>query len=129
MNPHDVDEQSTISQREVGSDTKSFKNALKHVLRQDPDVVVIGEMREFEAIAAGITAAETGHLVLSTIHTNDAPSTINRLLNMGVEPFLITAAVNGVVSQRLIRKLCDDCKEEEPVDRSALEGGCHWRRA
>jgi len=75
------DKKSSISQREVGADTKSFKNALKYVLRQDPDVVVIGEMREFEAISAGITAAETGHLVLSTIHTIDTVQTIDRIID------------------------------------------------
>ena len=98
----------------------NFAFTLRAFLRQDPDIIMVGEVRDFETAEISVKAALTGHVVLSTIHTNDAPSTINRLLNMGVEPFLITAAVNGVVSQRLIRKLCDDCKEVEQVERSAL---------
>ncbi|MFH1380521.1 MAG: type IV pilus twitching motility protein PilT [bacterium] len=102
------DKKSTISQREVGSDTKSFKQALKHILRQDPDVVVIGEMREFEAISAGITAAETGHLVLSTIHTMDAVQTIDRIVDSyspHQQPQVRAQLANvlkGIVAQRLL---------------------------
>src|SRR3989339_1153239 len=101
------DKKSSISQREVGIDTKSFKNALKYVLRQDPDIVVIGEMREYEAIGAGITAAETGHLVLSTIHTIDAVQTIDRILDTYPEHqqhqarIQLSNVLRGVVAQRL----------------------------
>lgn len=102
------DAKSSISQREVGADTKSFKNALKHVLRQDPDVVVIGEMREFEAVSSAITAAETGHLVLSTIHTVDAVQTIDRIID-SYPPHQqhqarqqLSNVVRGIVAQRLL---------------------------
>lgn len=102
------DKKSTISQREVGSDTKSFKQALKHILRQDPDVIVIGEMREFEAIAAGITAAETGHLVLSTIHTMDTVQTIDRIVDsypphqQSQVRAQLANILKGIVAQRLL---------------------------
>jgi type IV pilus assembly protein PilB len=89
----------------------SFANALRSFLRQDPDIILVGEIRDFETAEIGIKAALTGHLVLSTLHTNDAPSTINRLLNMGVEPFLVSSSVNLVVAQRLVRKICSACKE------------------
>lgn len=102
-----TDKKSSISQREIGSDTKSFKNALKYVLRQDPDVVVIGEMRDFEAISAGITAAETGHLVLSTIHTIDAVQTIDRIIDsypphqQKQARVQLSNVIKGIVAQRL----------------------------
>lgn len=103
---HDV--KSSVSQREVGADTRSFKSALKYVLRQDPDVVVIGEMREFEAIQAGITAAETGHLVLSTIHTMDAAQTVDRIVD-SYPPhqqhqvrMQVANVLRGVIAQRLL---------------------------
>lgn len=102
-----IDKQSSISQREIGCDTKSFKNALKYVLRQDPDVVVIGEMREFEAISAGITAAETGHLVISTIHTIDAVQTIDRIIDtypphqQKQARIQLSNVLKGIVAQRL----------------------------
>ena len=92
----------------------NFAAALRSFLRQDPDVIMVGEMRDFETCEIGIKAALTGHLVLSTLHTNDAPSTISRMLNMGIEPFLITAALNVIVAQRLVRKICADCKK--PID-------------
>jgi type IV pilus assembly protein PilB len=92
----------------------NFAAALRSFLRQDPDIIMVGEIRDFETAEIGIKAALTGHLVLSTLHTNDAPSTISRLLNMGVEPFLITAALNSIVAQRLARKVCADCKK--PID-------------
>jgi type IV pilus assembly protein PilB len=88
----------------------NFAAALRSFLRQDPDIIMIGEIRDFETAEIGIKAALTGHLVLSTLHTNDAPSTITRLLNMGVEPFLVTAAVQLVQAQRLVRKVCQSCK-------------------
>ncbi len=88
----------------------NFAAALRSFLRQDPDVIMVGEIRDFETAEIAVKAALTGHLVLSTLHTNDAPSTISRLLNMGVEPFLITASVNLVLAQRLARKVCLDCR-------------------
>jgi type IV pilus assembly protein PilB len=90
----------------------NFAMALRAFLRQDPDVVMVGEIRDFETAEIGVKAALTGHLVLSTLHTNDAPATISRLLNMGVEPFLITASINLVLAQRLARRVCADCKKE-----------------
>ena len=98
----------------------NFAMALRSFLRQDPDVVMVGEIRDFETAEIAVKAALTGHLVLSTLHTNDAPATISRLLNMGVEPFLITASVNLVLAQRLARKICVDCKKELPVEPQAL---------
>ena len=89
----------------------TFANALRAFLRQDPDIIMVGEIRDFETAEIGIKAALTGHLVLSTLHTNDAPSTINRLLNMGVEPFLVASSINLVLAQRLIRVVCTGCKE------------------
>jgi type IV pilus assembly protein PilB len=98
----------------------NFAAALRSFLRQDPDIIMVGEIRDFETGEIAVKAALTGHLVLSTLHTNDAPATISRLLNMGVEPFLITASVNLVLAQRLARRVCPDCKQELPVDRETL---------
>jgi len=98
----------------------NFAMALRAFLRQDPDVVMVGEIRDFETAEIAVKAALTGHLVLSTLHTNDAPATISRLLNMGVEPFLITASVNLVLAQRLARRICADCKKDAEVDAEAL---------
>ncbi len=92
----------------------NFAAALRSFLRQDPDIILVGEIRDFETAEIAVKAALTGHLVLSTLHTNDAPSTINRLLNMGVEPFLVASSVNLILAQRLVRKTCPECKE--PVD-------------
>ena len=89
----------------------NFATALRSFLRQDPNIIMVGEIRDFETAEIAVKAALTGHLVLSTLHTNDAPSTVSRLLNMGVEPFLVTASVNLVLAQRLARKICNDCKE------------------
>jgi type IV pilus assembly protein PilB len=89
----------------------NFASALRSFLRQDPNIIMVGEIRDFETAEIAVKAALTGHLVLSTLHTNDAPSTVSRLLNMGVEPFLVTASVNLVLAQRLARKICVDCKE------------------
>ena len=94
----------------------NFASALRSFLRQDPDIIMVGEIRDFETAEIAIKAALTGHLVLSTLHTNDAPSTVSRLLNMGVEPFLITASLNAVVAQRLCRKICSDCKVDATVN-------------
>lgn len=88
----------------------NFAAALRSFLRQDPDIIMVGEVRDLETCEIAIKAALTGHLVLSTLHTNDAPSTISRMLNMGVEPFLICAALNAIVAQRLVRKICSRCK-------------------
>ncbi|MBI5026491.1 MAG: type IV-A pilus assembly ATPase PilB [Nitrospirae bacterium] len=98
----------------------TFAASLRSFLRQDPDIIMVGEIRDFETAEIGVKAALTGHLVLSTLHTNDAPSTISRLLNMGIEPFLVSASVVLIVAQRLSRKICQKCKEEEKVPASAL---------
>jgi type IV pilus assembly protein PilB len=98
----------------------NFAAALRAFLRQDPDIIMIGEIRDFETAEIGVKAALTGHLVLSTLHTNDAPSTINRLLNMGIEPFLVASAVNLITAQRLGRRVCTECKEPEDVPQQAL---------
>ena len=90
----------------------NFAAALRSFLRQDPNIVLVGEIRDFETAEIAIKAALTGHLVLSTLHTNDAPSTISRMVNMGIEPFLVATSVNIIQAQRLIRKICKDCKEE-----------------
>jgi type IV pilus assembly protein PilB len=93
----------------------NFAAALRAFLRQDPDVIMVGEIRDFETAEIGVKAALTGHLVLSTLHTNDAPSTVNRLLNMGVEPFLVASSVNLIMAQRLARVICTHCKEEHKI--------------
>ncbi len=98
----------------------NFASALRAFLRQDPDIIMVGEIRDFETAEIAIKAALTGHLVLSTLHTNDAPSSVSRLLNMGVEPFLVTASVNLIVAQRLGRRICPDCKEEIEVNPQQL---------
>lgn len=98
----------------------NFAAALRSFLRQDPDIIMVGEIRDYETAEIAIKASLTGHLVLSTLHTNDAPSTINRLLNMGVEPFLVASSINIVVAQRLARKICDNCKEEIEIPSDVL---------
>jgi type IV pilus assembly protein PilB len=98
----------------------NFAAALRAFLRQDPDTIMVGEIRDFETAEIAVKAALTGHLVLSTLHTNDAPATISRLLNMGVEPFLITASVNLVLAQRLARRICKDCRQVLPTDPKVL---------
>ena len=98
----------------------NFAAALRSFLRQDPDIIMVGEVRDFETAEIAVKAALTGHLVLSTLHTNDAPGTISRLLNMGIEPFLIVASLNSIVAQRLCRVLCQECKKEAPIDEQAL---------
>ena len=111
-----------INQVQVRDDIGlSFASALRSFLRQDPDTIMIGEIRDFETAEIAIKAALTGHMVLSTLHTNDAASTITRLLNMGVEPFLVTAAVNLVEAQRLIRKICVACKQPIPTPHDELK--------
>lgn len=98
----------------------NFAAALRSFLRQDPDIIMVGEIRDFETAEIAVKAALTGHLVLSTLHTNDAPSTVHRLLNMGVEPFLVTASVNAILAQRLARRVCKDCGEPTSVDPQQL---------
>ena len=98
----------------------TFASSLRSFLRQDPDTIMIGEIRDFETAEIGVKAALTGHLVLSTLHTNDAPSTVTRLLNMGIEPFLVTASLNLILAQRLCRKLCQNCKKPVQVEDEAL---------
>ncbi len=98
----------------------NFAAALRSFLRQDPDIIMIGEIRDFETAEIAVKAALTGHLVLSTLHTNDAPATINRLLNMGIEPFLVSSAVNLITAQRLARRVCVQCKEPETIPIQAL---------
>jgi type IV pilus assembly protein PilB len=90
----------------------TFAAALRSFLRQDPNIILVGEIRDFETTEIAIKAALTGHLVLSSVHTNDAPSTISRLLNMGIEPFLVATSVHLICAQRLIRKICSDCRAE-----------------
>jgi type IV pilus assembly protein PilB len=98
----------------------NFAAALRSFLRQDPNIILVGEIRDFETAEIAIKAALTGHLVLSTLHTNDAPSTISRLMNMGIEPFLVATSVNLIQAQRLIRRVCKDCKRENPTPPEAL---------
>jgi general secretion pathway protein E len=93
----------------------TFANALRSVLRQDPDVIMVGEMRDRETALIAIQAALTGHTVFSTVHTNDAASTVTRLVDMGIEPYLVSSTVLGVLAQRLVRRICADCKEGEPA--------------
>ena len=99
----------------------TFASALKAFLRQDPDVIMVGEIRDLETAEIAIKAAQTGHLVLSTLHTNDAPKTLTRLIDMGVKPYAIATSVSLIIAQRLARKLCDNCKEVRDVPREALE--------
>ncbi|MBI5902159.1 MAG: Flp pilus assembly complex ATPase component TadA, partial [Deltaproteobacteria bacterium] len=98
----------------------NFAAALRSFLRQDPDIIMVGEVRDYETAEIAIKAALTGHLVLSTLHTNDAPSTVNRLLNMGIEPFLVSSACNLILAQRLARKICKDCKVRMPITEKVL---------
>ncbi len=98
----------------------NFATALRAFLRQDPNIILVGEIRDFETAEIAIKAALTGHLVLSTLHTNDAPSTISRLMNMGIEPFLVATSVNLICAQRLVRRLCNDCKVQDKVPPQVL---------
>ena len=98
----------------------TFANTLRAFLRQDPDIILVGEIRDFETAEIAVKAALTGHLVLSTLHTNDAPSTVNRLLNMGIEPFLISSSVILILAQRLVRKICPECKTPVTLPKQAF---------
>jgi general secretion pathway protein E len=98
-----------------------FASGIRTLMRQDPDVIMVGEIRDLETAEMAIQAALTGHLVMSTLHTNDAPSTITRLLDLGVPSYLLTSTVLGVMAQRLVRVLCPACKEAAPLEDSAWE--------
>jgi type IV pilus assembly protein PilB len=101
----------------------NFAAALRSFLRQDPNIILVGEIRDFETAEIAVKAALTGHLVLSTLHTNDAPSTVNRLMNMGIEPFLVASSVNLICAQRLVRRICAECREPAPLSPQALVNG------
>ena len=98
----------------------NFASCLRSFLRQDPDIIMVGEIRDLETAQISVKAALTGHLVLSTLHANDAPSTVDRLINMGLESFLLTSAINLIVAQRLVRKICANCKSPAEVSPEAL---------
>jgi type IV pilus assembly protein PilB len=98
----------------------TFASALRAILRQDPDRILVGEIRDVETAEIAIQAALTGHMVFSTLHTNDSPATVTRLRDMGVQPFLITATVEAILAQRLVRRICKDCKEEYIPDAESL---------
>jgi type II secretory ATPase GspE/PulE/Tfp pilus assembly ATPase PilB-like protein len=98
-----------------------FASGLRAILRQDPDVIMVGEIRDQETAEVALQASLTGHVVLSTLHTNDAAGAIPRLLNMGVKPFVIAPALNAIIAQRLVRRLCPDCKEEVKLDPFVLD--------
>src|ERR671939_579630 len=100
----------------------TFASGLRSILRSDPDIVMIGEIRDFETAKIAVEAALTGHLVLATLHTNDAPGALSRLTDMGVEPFLTSSAVDCVIAQRLARRLCEWCKEPVYLEKEILEG-------
>jgi general secretion pathway protein E len=107
----------TFNQMQVQHNIQlSFASGVRALLRQDPDIIMIGEIRDLETAEMAIQAALTGHLVLSTLHTNDAPSAVTRLLDLGVPPYLIKATVLGIVAQRLVRTLCPHCKDKEDTD-------------
>src|SRR5205823_2330198 len=94
----------------------TFAMGLRHILRQDPNVIMVGEIRDLETAEIAIRAALTGHLVFSTLHTNDAPSAFTRLIDMGIEPFLVASTLEGVMAQRLVRTICKECKQEYHPD-------------
>jgi type II secretory ATPase GspE/PulE/Tfp pilus assembly ATPase PilB-like protein len=98
----------------------TFASGLRHILRQDPDVIMVGEVRDLETAEIAIRAALTGHLVFSTLHTNDAPGAITRLIDMGIEPFLVASSVEAVLAQRLVRTICPKCKTTIPVEHDYL---------
>ena len=109
----------------------NFAAALRSFLRQDPDIIMVGEIRDFETAEIAVKAALTGHMVLSTLHTNDAPSTVNRLLNMGVEPFLVASSVNCIAAQRLARRVCENCRKVDGdiQDDDLVAAGCSFEEA
>src|SRR5688500_3806608 len=110
-----------INQISVRSDIGlTFAMGLRHILRQDPNVIMVGEIRDLETAEIAIRAALTGHMVFSTLHTNDAPSAFTRLIDMGIEPFLVASSVEAVMAQRLVRTICPHCKTEQKVERDYL---------
>nr|WP_320013186.1 GspE/PulE family protein [uncultured Desulfobulbus sp.] len=110
-----------INQTQIDPGPKiTFAGALRAILRQDPDVIMVGEIRDGETVRVALQAAITGHLVLSTLHTNDAPSAFTRLMDMGAEPFLVANSIRGVLAQRLVRRVCPDCAEQESITKSEL---------
>ena len=112
---------SGINQTQINPGPKiSFAGALRAILRQDPDIIMVGEIRDGDTVKVSLQAAITGHLVLSTLHTNDAPSSFNRLVDMGAEPFLVASSLRGVLAQRLVRRVCSHCTEEMEISRSEL---------
>jgi len=98
----------------------NFAACLRSFLRQDPDIIMVGEIRDLETAQIAVKASLTGHLVLSTLHTNDAPSTVDRLINMGVETFLLTSSINLIAAQRLVRRICENCKQPADISAEAL---------
>ena len=106
----------------------NFAAALRSFLRQDPNIILVGEIRDFETAEIAVKASLTGHLVLSTLHTNDAPGTISRLMNMGIEPFLVASSVNLICAQRLVRRICTQCKEDHPHPPEAMTTPASPRR-
>ena len=114
-----------ISQMQVASKKGvTFVNALRHVLRQDPDVIMVGEVRDAETARMAIQSSLTGHLVFSTLHTNDSAGAISRLLDLGVEPYLVSSSLIAIMAQRLLRKVCPECKKEyKPTTRELRELG------
>jgi type IV pilus assembly protein PilB len=110
----------------------TFAKGLRAILRQDPNIVMVGEIRDLEPAEIAVRASLTGHLVLSTLHTNDSVSTITRLVDMGIPPFLVASALTGVVSQRLVRRICNDCKREvEPTEHERMlleKRGFQWQK-
>ena len=107
-----------VRQREVGEDTNSFSNALRSALREDPDIILVGEMRDLETISLAITAAETGHLVFTTLHANSSCTSLTRLLDMEVPKYKLNSSVRGVLAQRLVRKVCTGCAIKRPIKES-----------
>ena len=99
----------------------TFATGLRHILRHDPDIIMVGEIRDRETADIAIRAALTGHLVFSTLHTNDAPGAVTRLLDMGIEPFLLASSIEGILAQRLVRKICPKCKEQYQPDETMLK--------
>ena len=111
----------SINQVSVKNDIgRTFAHVLRHFLRQDPDVIMVGEIRDGETAEIAIQAANTGHLVFSTLHTNDAPSAFTRLIDMGTEPFLVADAIEAIMAQRLVRTICPDCKTGQEVSKDYL---------
>ncbi|MGB3428524.1 MAG: ATPase, T2SS/T4P/T4SS family, partial [Burkholderiaceae bacterium] len=102
----------------------TFAKALRAILRQDPDIVMIGEIRDLETAQIAVQASLTGHLVLATLHTNDAASAVTRLIDMGIEPFLLSSSLLGVLGQRLVRKLCPHCRQPDPATGGFRAVGC-----